>query len=169
MTAPRLIFDRTRRAPARASDPRSSAWVIANAGSGKTHVLTQRVIRLMLAGADPATHPLPDLHQGGAAEMASRVFETLGDWTMLGDAELAREIAALAGRGAERARRCSSARRLFARALETPGGLKIQTIHAFCERLLHAFPFEANVPPAVRGPRRCRRGGADRDGRAPKS
>ncbi len=77
--------------------------------------------------------------------MSRRVFETLGAWTLLGDEQLAEAIAALENRAPTDAE-MREARRLFAKALETPGGLKIQTIHAFCERLLHAFPFEANVP-----------------------
>lgn len=138
-------FDRTRAHQRDASDPRSSAWVIANAGSGKTHVLTQRVIRLMLDGADPATILCLTFTKIAAAEMARRVFDTLGKWTTLGDAELAEQIEALQG-AAPTVDAMRQARRLFAKALETPGGLKIQTIHAFCERLLHEFPFEANVP-----------------------
>ncbi len=138
-------LDRTRTHQRDASDPRASAWVIANAGSGKTHVLTQRVIRLLLSGVDPAAMLCLTFTKVAAAEMSRRVFDKLGEWTRLEDATLAEEIADLEGRpptGEE----MRQARRLFARALETPGGLKIQTIHAFCERLLHAFPFEANVP-----------------------
>ena len=138
-------FDRTRKVQHETSDPQSSAWVIANAGSGKTHVLTQRAIRLLLAGADPASILCLTFTKIAAAEMARRVFETLGEWTLLADAELAAEIADAQGRKPSAAEMLR-ARRLFAKALETPGGLKIQTIHAFCERLLHQFPFEANVP-----------------------
>ena len=150
-------FDRTRRIQREASDPASSAWVVANAGSGKTHVLTQRVIRLLLAGTDPGRDPLPDLHQGrrgGDGAPRLRHARRMDD---AADAELARGDRGAAGRSRRRATRCASARRLFARALETPGGLKIQTIHAFCERLLHQFPFEANVPGPVRDARRQRR------------
>ena len=77
--------------------------------------------------------------------MAIRVFRLLGRWVTLDDAALAAELDELTGEraGAERLR---MARRLFARAVETPGGLKIETLHALCERLLHMFPFEANVP-----------------------
>ncbi len=138
-------FDRTRAHQRDASNPQSSAWVIANAGSGKTHVLTQRVIRLMLAGTDPAAILCLTFTKIAAAEMARRVFEALGKWTMLGEPELSEAIADMQGRSPT-TEEMRTARRLFARALETPGGLKIQTIHAFCERLLHEFPFEANVP-----------------------
>jgi ATP-dependent helicase/nuclease subunit A len=138
-------FDLTRRNQYEASDPDSSAWVIANAGSGKTHVLTQRVIRLLLAGADPASILCLTFTKIAAAEMARRVFETLGDWAMLPEQKLAEAISEMQDRSPT-AEEVRQARRLFAQALETPGGLKIQTIHAFCERLLHQFPFEANVP-----------------------
>ncbi|MBA3516839.1 MAG: double-strand break repair helicase AddA, partial [Rhizobiales bacterium] len=128
-----------------ASDPASSAWVIANAGSGKTHVLTQRVVRLLLAGVDPDAILCLTFTKVAAAEMSRRIFGHLGRWTMMPEAELHAAILDLQGRPAT-GPQLRQARRLFARALETPGGLKIQTIHAFCERLLHQFPFEANVP-----------------------
>ena len=134
----------TRRAQADASNPRASAWVSANAGSGKTFVLAQRVIRLLLAGTDPARILCLTFTRAAAAEMAKRVFDILCVWTTLSDTRLAAEIARVEGRRPDPAT-LTEARRLFARALETPGGLKIQTIHAFCERLLHQFPFEANV------------------------
>ena len=130
---------------ARASDPGNSAWVSANAGSGKTHVLAQRVIRLLLNGTDPSKILCLTYTRAAAANMSNRVFSTLSEWTALPDAELATRIAALDGRGADRDT-MRHARRLFAEALETPGGLKIQTIHAFCESVLHQFPLEANIP-----------------------
>ncbi|ADZ72613.1 double-strand break repair helicase AddA [Polymorphum gilvum] len=127
-----------------ASRPEASAWVSANAGSGKTFVLSRRVVRLLLDGTDPSRLLCLTFTKAAAAEMATRVFRILGQWVALDDAALAREIEMLDGRrpGADRLK---AARRLFAKALETPGGLKIQTIHAFCEALLHQFPLEANV------------------------
>ncbi|RXF72711.1 double-strand break repair helicase AddA [Hansschlegelia zhihuaiae] len=130
---------------ARASDPRSSAWVSANAGSGKTYVLVQRVVRLLLDGADPSRILCLTFTKAAAANMQNRVVERLRGWATAEDARLAREIAAIEGVPPDAAR-LRAARKLFARALETPGGLKIYTIHAFCGRLLHQFPFEANVP-----------------------
>src|SRR6185295_2608505 len=124
-------------------DPATSAWVAANAGSGKTHVLAQRVIRLLLRGTPPEKILCLTYTKAAAANMANRVFETLGKWTALDDAELDAEIAKIEGR--PDGRRRLHARRLFAQALDTPGGLKVQTIHAFCTRLLHQFPFEADV------------------------
>ena len=127
-----------------ASDPSLSAWVAANAGSGKTHVLAQRVIRLLLRGTPPEKILCLTYTKAAAANMANRVFDTLAGWTAMDDAELDAEIEKIEGRRPEPARRVH-ARRLFAQALDTPGGLKVQTIHAFCTRLLHQFPFEADV------------------------
>ncbi|HTK13645.1 MAG TPA: double-strand break repair helicase AddA [Xanthobacteraceae bacterium] len=127
-----------------AADPEKSFWVTANAGAGKTHVLAQRVIRLLLEGAEPGKILCITYTKAAAANMANRVFETLSRWTRLDDAELDTAIAAVGSTRPTPEQRVA-ARRLFARALETPGGLKVQTIHAFCTRLLHQFPFEANV------------------------
>ncbi|WP_439618630.1 double-strand break repair helicase AddA [Shinella sp.] len=129
---------------ATASDPGRSAWVSANAGSGKTHVLTQRVIRLLLAGCRPSAILCLTYTKAAASEMSNRVFERLAEWATLSDAELSDRVAAIEGERPDLFK-LAEARRLFARALETPGGLKIQTIHAFCEALLHQFPLEANV------------------------
>lgn len=128
-----------------AASPALSAWVSANAGSGKTYVLATRVIRLLLAGADPAKILCLTYTKTAAAEMKDRVFRRLGDWVTIPADELGEELNKLDGQRPD-AERVASARRLFARALETPGGLKIQTIHAFCDALLHRFPLEANVP-----------------------
>jgi len=127
-----------------ASDPALSAWVAANAGSGKTHVLAQRVIRLLLRGTPPERILCLTYTKAAAANMANRVFDTLAKWTPLSDDELDAEIAKIES-GRPSAMRRLRARRLFAQALDTPGGLKVLTIHAFCTRLLHQFPFEADV------------------------
>ncbi|SDR23413.1 DNA helicase/exodeoxyribonuclease V, subunit A [Pseudovibrio sp. Tun.PSC04-5.I4] len=128
----------------RAAHPQNSAWVSANAGSGKTFVLARRVVRLLLSGTDPSRILCLTFTKAAAAEMATRVFDSLAKWTQLTDAELSTEIEDMEGRPTS-PKQLASARRLFAKALETPGGLKIQTIHAFCEALLHQFPLEANV------------------------
>ena len=127
----------------KASDPSRSAWVSANAGSGKTHVLTQRVVRLLLGGVAPSRILCLTFTKAAAANMSERVSHTLAEWTLLDDETLGK---AIAHTGAPAPSDPAFVRRLFARAVETPGGLKIQTIHAFCERILHLFPFEANVP-----------------------
>ena len=136
-----------RRAPtcrSTAADPDVSAFVSANAGSGKTYVLAQRVINLLLRGVDPAKILCITFTKTAAANMANEVFKRLAAWTALDDAALDKEIALSTGAKPSAEQR-ARARRLFASALETPGGLKVQTIHAFCTRLLHQFPFEANV------------------------
>lgn len=134
----------TRKRQDLASRPRASAWVSANAGSGKTFVLSRRVVRLLLDGTDPSRILALTFTKAAAAEMATRVFRSLGAWVTMADEALAAELWEIEGRKPDAAR-LAMARRLFARALETPGGLKIQTIHGFCEALLHQFPLEANV------------------------
>ena len=146
MSSPRNnIPDAVRATQARASDPSSSAFVSANAGSGKTHVLVQRVIRLLLNEVPPEKILCITFTKAAAANMAERVFGRLGHWVALEDAALDAEIR---GAGVARvdAKVRARARQLFASALDTPGGLKVQTIHALCMRLLQQFPFEAKVP-----------------------
>ncbi len=145
----RPIPQQTQTAQARASDPRLSAWVSAHAGSGKTHVLTQRVVRLLLEGVPPSRILCITYTKAAAANMAKRIFDMLAQWTLLDDDALDVAVAAISGPKLDPATR-DFARKLFARAVETPGGLKIQTIHAFCERILHRFPFEANAPAGFR-------------------
>ncbi len=139
------IPEQTRLKQRRGSDPATSAWVSANAGSGKTHILAQRVVRLLLIGVSPSKILCLTFTKAAAANMAARVFDTLASWTTLTDDQLSRAVADI-GANPPDSERLRFARCLFARAVETPGGLKIQTIHAFCEKLLHQFPFEANVP-----------------------
>jgi ATP-dependent helicase/nuclease subunit A len=141
----RPIPQAVRATQARASDPDSSAFVSANAGSGKTHVLVQRVIRLLLSGVPPEKILCITFTKAAAANMAERVFSTLGHWITLDDGALDAAIVG-AGIADPDANLRMRARELFACALETPGGLKVQTIHALCTRLLQQFPFEANVP-----------------------
>jgi ATP-dependent helicase/nuclease subunit A len=146
MNSPRSnIPDAVRATQARASDPASSAFVSANAGSGKTHVLVQRVIRLLLDGVPPEKILCITFTKAAAANMAERVFTKLGHWVTLHDDELDAAIRD-AGIARPEPKLRMRARELFASALETPGGLKVQTIHALCTRLLQQFPFEANVP-----------------------
>src|ERR1700716_119268 len=130
---------------ARASDPAASAFVSANAGSCKTHVLVQRVIRLLLDGVAREKILCITFTKAAAANMAERVFSTRGHWVTLDNDGLDTAILE-AGIPNPSPTLRKSARKLFACALETPGGLKVQTIHALCTRLLQQFPFEANVP-----------------------
>ena len=131
------------RAQGQAADPAYSVFVTANAGSGKTKVLVDRIARLLLGGAKPSAFLCITYTKAAAAEMQRRLFERLGAWCVADNATLAQELEKLGAANAN----LSTARALFAQALETPGGLKIQTIHAFCERLLARFPLEAGVPP----------------------
>ena len=129
-----------------ASDPAATVWVNANAGSGKTHVLVDRVVRLMLDGTEPSRIMCLTFTKAAAAEMANRLFDRLSKWIALDDEALRELLAKLDVHKAD-AKRLERARQLFTRALETPGGLKIQTIHAFCERVLQLFPVEAGIVP----------------------
>lgn len=129
-----------------ASRPARSTWLAANAGSGKTRVLTNRVARLLLSGARPEQILCLTYTKAAAAEMQNRLFRTLGNWAMLPDSVLRQELGAL-GETALTPRQLRQARTLFASAIETPGGLQIQTIHAFCAGLLRRFPLEARVSP----------------------
>jgi ATP-dependent helicase/nuclease subunit A len=130
-----------------AADPTASTWLSANAGSGKTRVLTDRVARLLLRGVPPQRILCLTYTKAAAAEMQNRLFARLGDWAMKEDGDLAEALSALGEDAPSDADILARARRLFARALETPGGLKIQTIHAFCAALLRRFPLEAGVTP----------------------
>lgn len=142
----RIVPDpQTQRRQAQASDPGHSAWVSANAGSGKTYVLAIRVIRLLLAGFRPSELLCLTFTRAAAAEMSNRVFSILGQWAAEDDGKLAESLESVLGRKAS-TEEATRARQLFALALDTPGGLKIQTIHAFCESLLRQFPLEANLP-----------------------
>ena len=134
-------------AQVRAARPDVSTWLAANAGSGKTRVLTDRVARLLLDGVQPQNILCLTYTKAAASEMQNRLFRRLGDWSMLDDAALTRALAELGVETAVDAKRLTAARTLFARAIETPGGLKIQTIHSFCSALLRRFPLEARVSP----------------------
>ncbi|MEL7539743.1 MAG: UvrD-helicase domain-containing protein, partial [Pseudomonadota bacterium] len=152
---PSDAFEAAKRAQAEAADPTQSAWVEANAGSGKTKVLIDRVARLLLRRPDGRPGALPDsilcitYTKAAANEMLSRLYARLGDWAVASDDSLRDSLAQLEGRdpSAYHEDDFREARRLFARALETPGGLRIETIHAFCARILRRFPLEAGVSP----------------------
>lgn len=135
-----------------AADPDHSVFVTANAGSGKTTTLVDRVARLLLRRVRPGEILCVTYTKAAAAEMQARLFQKLGQWAVADDAALVAELGKLDGRdpASLTAHDLSDARKLFASALETPGGLKIQTIHAFCEKLLKRFPLEAGVSPSFR-------------------
>ncbi|MEO0524894.1 MAG: double-strand break repair helicase AddA [Pseudomonadota bacterium] len=127
--------------------PKRSTWLSANAGSGKTRVLTDRVARLFLEGVDPQHILCLTYTKAAASEMENRLFRRLGNWAMLDNAALSDALRQLGADIDLSDRKLERARTLFARAVETPGGLKIQTIHSFCSSLLRRFPLEAGVNP----------------------
>jgi ATP-dependent helicase/nuclease subunit A len=130
----------------RAAVPGVSAWVAASAGTGKTKVLTDRLLGLMLEGSDPARVLCLTFTRAAAAEMANRLNERLAEWMILPQAAFFEELRELIGRDPDDTM-IAQARHLFARVLDTPGGVKISTIHAFCQALLRRFPLEAGVSP----------------------
>lgn len=132
-----------------ASAPDAHVWLSASAGTGKTHVLTARVFRLLLGGVRPENILCLTFTKAGAAEMADRIHDRLAAWVQMEEADLFNDLDALGEDGGPDAR--DRARRLFAEVLEsTGGGLRIQTIHGFCQQLLTAFPLEAQLPPGFR-------------------
>ncbi len=143
-----MIVDDATMAQIRAADPAASTWVSANAGSGKTRVLIDRVARLLLHGTDPQKVLCLTYTKAAAAEMQNRLFVRLGEWAMMPDNKL-RDALLILGESESRlsTEKLRGARTLFANALETPGGLKIQTIHSFCDKLLRRFPLESQVSP----------------------
>ena len=130
-----------------AARPDLSTWLSANAGSGKTRVLTDRVARLLLDGVNPQHILCLTYTKAAASEMQNRLFQRLGAWAMLGNADLSDALRELGHEAAIDDDTLRRARRLFAQAIETPGGLRIQTIHSFCAALLRRFPLEAGVSP----------------------
>ncbi len=146
--------------PPLASDPNLSAWVAANAGAGKTYTLANRVARLLLADARPEKILCLTFTKAAAAEMQHRLFKQLGEWAMLPDDVLTAKISEI---GADARMILPKARRLFAKALETPGGLKVLTLHAFCQIGAHPLSHRGRSDAGLRGA--GRRGGARPDGR----
>jgi ATP-dependent helicase/nuclease subunit A len=130
----------------RAANPGVSAWVGASAGTGKTHMLTNRVLRLLLADARPQGILCLTFTKAAAAEMANRVNASLADWATASDDRLYKALTGLEGVPPS-ATRIAKARRLFAEVLDVPGGLRIETIHAFCQSLMSRFPLETGVAP----------------------
>jgi len=133
-----------------AADPSGTRLAAANAGSGKTRVLVDRVSRILLGGTEPEDILCLTYTKAAASEMQERLFATLGGWSVLNDEDLRDDLINLFGQAPETLNppvMLPKARELFAKALETPEGLKVQTIHAFCERILSRFPIEAGILP----------------------
>ncbi|PZU45777.1 MAG: double-strand break repair helicase AddA [Sphingomonas sp.] len=131
-----------------AADPAHHVWVAASAGTGKTHVLTDRILRLMLEGSPPDRILALTFTKAAAAEMQNRLVKRLGEWLGYSDARLDAEFEAMGVPPTPQRRR--RARALFAEALDVPGGLKVQTLHAFAQGLLASFPLEAGLTPGFR-------------------
>ena len=129
-----------------AARPALSVWVGASAGTGKTKVLADRVLRLLLSGTAPERILCLTFTRAAAAEMANRIFTILGAWARAEPAALAGALTELL-EAAPDAAMLERARSLFLVALDTPGGMKIQTIHSFCETVLGRFPLEARIAP----------------------
>lgn len=133
-----------------AADPSGTRLAAANAGSGKTRVLVDRVSRILLGGTEPTDILCLTYTKAAASEMQERLFETLGNWSILNDEKLRADLTTLFGQAPDSLNPpvlLPKARELFAKALETPEGMKVQTIHAFCERILSRFPIEAGILP----------------------
>ncbi len=137
-------YDKAVAAQSDAANPKQTRMVSANAGSGKTRVLVDRVSRILLQGVEPEQILCLTYTKAAATEMQDRLYEKLGAWSILEEDRLKAELKDLLG---EEFDDIALARRLFAKALETPEGLKVQTIHAFCERVLSRFPIEAGILP----------------------
>src|SRR6195952_803741 len=151
MNEPGLIEttrQRANREQLAASDPAVSAFVAASAGSGKTKLLTDRLLRLMLAGAEAERIQCLTFTKAAAAEMALRLQRTLGRWVTLSPDMLKHELIRLRVEPTDAA--CQAARALFAKVLDLPGGMRIGTIHAFSQSLLRRFPLEATISPHFR-------------------
>jgi ATP-dependent helicase/nuclease subunit A len=133
-------------APRLAADPKTSVWVEASAGTGKTTVLTGRVIALMVNGTAPQKILCLTFTKAAAANMANRIADKLGQWTHASDDVLDKALGEILNRKPSDAQRLR-ARGLFALVLDAPGGLNIQTLHAFCQSLLGRFPLEAGIAP----------------------
>jgi len=139
---------------ARASNPKNSSWVSASAGSGKTKVLTDRILRLLLPRDDgSAGTPLHKIlaltfTKAAASEMAIRIQDSLSGWVNSPDEELIKDLTSLLGR-APNDRDINAARRLFAQIIEAKGGIPIMTIHSFCQSILSRFPLEAGLSPQI--------------------
>lgn len=130
-----------------AANPKQSTWLSANAGSGKTRVLTDRVARLLLDGTKPENVLCLTYTKAAASEMQNRLFQRLGEWAMMPADKLCKQLVEMGATANADEAFLAQARKLFAAAIETPGGLKIQTIHSFCAGVLRRFPLEAEVSP----------------------
>ena len=148
MSARFKAFPQLGDAQALAADPRVHAALSASAGTGKTQVLTGRVLSLLLDGVRPESILCLTFTKAAAAEMANRIGSRLAAWVRIPSSVLKKDLFAL--RRPTDPKTVERARQLFARVLDCPGGLKIQTIHSFAQSLLAAFPAEAGIVPGFK-------------------
>ena len=129
-----------------AANPDSSVWVEASAGTGKTKVLSDRVLRMLLSGIDASKILCLTYTKAAAVEMNTRISKRLGEWAIIDDDKLKEELGKIIGKEVSE-KHINNARILFAKVHDTPGGIKIQTLHSFCEEILKRFPLEADIAP----------------------
>ena len=129
-----------------ASNPKNSCWVFASAGSGKTSILTNRVLRLLLSDVAPNKILCLTFTNAGALEMQNRINEKLSEWILLNDDELSESIRSLTGSSVTK-NDLIKARSLFIKTIDSEYKIKAQTIHSFCQNLIKIFPFESNIRP----------------------
>ncbi len=129
-----------------ASNPKNSAWVFASAGSGKTKILTDRVLRLLLNGVLPHKILCLTFTKVAATEMQNRINKELASWVLLDDDELRNKLSNLSGKSPSE-KNLTEARSLFLKILDSESKIKIQTIHSFCQSIIKIFPFEAKITP----------------------
>lgn len=148
MTSKEQIGQKANNEQRRASNPAKSVWVGASAGTGKTKILSDRVLRLLLDGCEPSRLLCLTYTKAAAVEMSNRVAARLAKWAISDDTVLEKELTDLLGEmPSDKKKLFSKARKLFAVLLDTAGGVKIQTIHSFCQEILKRFPLEAKVSP----------------------
>ncbi|AIL64947.1 ATP-dependent helicase/nuclease subunit A [Rickettsiales bacterium Ac37b] len=128
----------------KASDPYISTWVKASAGTGKTKILTDRVLRLLLTGNNPAKILCLTFTKAAATEMATRINKELSEWAIIEENKLISRLTHITG-ATPTSDMLYLARQLFLIILDSPDILKIQTIHAFCQSLIQQFPIEAGL------------------------
>ena len=129
-----------------ASDPGVSVWVDASAGAGKTKILTDRVLRLLLTGIPPERILCLTFTKAAAAEMAGRITSRLSEWSLIDDRNLYDDLFSLSGQQANQ-KEMERARGLFALVVDSTEKLQVETIHGFCQSLLRRFPLEAKLSP----------------------
>ena len=142
------LIQRASAEQARASDPLASVFVSANAGTGKTKLLTDRVLRLLLSGADADSILCVTYTRAAAAEMRNRIYARLASWAIISTVDLTKDLQSM-GIVAPSQANIRLARMLFAKILDNDNGPRVETVHSFCQSILRRFPIEAGIAPNV--------------------